>query len=117
MESATVDDVAATVEHVKKCNPDLFLTTVSYPIKNTAYYHQISGSVSLDRDWADATDRDYRILNRPAGNSYQHADRWLKSDVAAARRDLEDPSAAARLREEAAREREMLRANLTTIQT
>ena len=112
----TIDDVAATVEHVKKCNPDLFLTTVSYPIKNTAYYHQISGSVSLDRDWADATDRDYRILNRPARNSYQHADRWLKSEVAAARVDLEDPSAAARLREEAAREREMLRANLT-IQT
>ena len=113
----TIDDIAATVEHVKKCNPDLFLTTVSYPIKNTAYYHQISGSVSLDRDWADATDRDYRIRNSPAKNSYQHADRWLKSEVAAARLDLEDPSAAARLREEAAREREMLRANLTTIQT
>jgi anaerobic magnesium-protoporphyrin IX monomethyl ester cyclase len=113
----TIDDVAATVEHVKKCNPDLFLTTVSYPIKNTAYYHQISGSVSLDRDWADATDRDYRIQNRPAKNSYQHADRWLKSEVAAARLDLEDPSAAARLREEAALEKEMLRANLTSIQT
>ena len=110
----TIDDVAATVEHVKQCNPDLFLTTVSYPIKNTAYYHQISGSISLDRDWADATDRDYHVSNRPPKNCYDHADRWLKSEVAAVRLDSKDPSAAARLREEGARQRELLRAGLTT---
>ena len=115
----TIDDVAATVEHVKKCNPDLFLTTVSYPIMNTAYYHQISASVSLDRDWAHATDRDYRIANRPPKNYYDQADRWLKNEITAMRLESENPGAAAQLRQEANRARETLLAcsNLKPTQT
>src|SRR5262249_24197152 len=81
----TIEDIGDTVEQVKQCNPDLFLTTVSYPIKNTAYFQQISGSVSLDRDWARATDRDYVVSNRPPRGYYDHADRWLKNEMAALR--------------------------------
>ena len=33
-------DIEATVEHVKDCAPDVFLTTVSYPIKGTPYYER-----------------------------------------------------------------------------
>src|SRR5581483_6732263 len=36
----TMDDIAATVDLVKRANPDTFLTTVAYPIKNTPYFAQ-----------------------------------------------------------------------------
>ena len=39
-EGETIDDIEATIEHVKKANPDIFFTTVAYPIKGTGYYHE-----------------------------------------------------------------------------
>jgi radical SAM superfamily enzyme YgiQ (UPF0313 family) len=36
-EGEQIEDIEATVEHVKVCRPDVFLTTVSYPIKGTGY--------------------------------------------------------------------------------
>jgi radical SAM superfamily enzyme YgiQ (UPF0313 family) len=101
-EGETIEDIEATVEHVKRCNPDVFFTTVSYPIMNTAYYQKISGLVTLERDWAASTDRDYVVPNRPPRAYYQHADTWLKNEVAAARIDSRDAGAAQRLRAEAA---------------
>ena len=38
----TVDDIQATIEHVKKANPDVFFTTVAYPIMNTTYYGAVA---------------------------------------------------------------------------
>lgn len=95
----TFTDIEATVEHVKKCNPDIFLTTVSYPIKNTAYYRKVSELVTLGANWDQGSDRDYQIANRPPKAYYQNADRWLKKEMAAARSP--DPDAAASLQEEA----------------
>ena len=43
-EGETLEDMEATVEHVKEANPDIFFTTVAYPIKNTAYH-----AVAADR--------------------------------------------------------------------
>ncbi|HEX5689727.1 MAG TPA: radical SAM protein, partial [Roseiflexaceae bacterium] len=54
----TEEDIAATIEHVKRANPDIFFTTVAYPIKNTPYYQRVAGQLALEKDWASATDRD-----------------------------------------------------------
>ena len=40
-EGEELEDIEATVEHVKESNPDIFFTTVSYPIKNTPYYDKV----------------------------------------------------------------------------
>src|SRR6185369_13477794 len=40
-EGEELSDIEATVEHVKTCLPDVFFTTVSYPIKSTPYYDQV----------------------------------------------------------------------------
>jgi len=101
----TVADIEATIEHVKRCNPDIFLTTVAYPIKNTTYFEKVSGLVTLGKKWEEASDRDYQIFNRPK-SYYQNADRWLKKEMAAVR--SEDPHTAAGLREEAAAARSAL---------
>ena len=100
-EGETVEDIEATIEHVKEANPDIFFTTVSYPIKNTPYYHQVADRLELTKDWEAATDRDFAIRGRHSRAYYKHADRWLRSEVAAFRLEAADPAEAARKRAEA----------------
>jgi radical SAM superfamily enzyme YgiQ (UPF0313 family) len=97
----TVEDIAATIEHVKKANPDIFFTTVAYPIMNTAYYHEVADRVQLDQDWAESTDRDYKIQGRHSRVYYKYADQWLRNAVAAFRLEAENPQAAAQKQVEA----------------
>ncbi len=47
------------MEHVKRSNPDVFLTTVSYPIKGTGYFAKVRDKVALPLAWAEGSDRDY----------------------------------------------------------
>ena len=46
----TFEDIEATVEHVKETNPDVFFTTVSYPIRNTGYFEKVKDRVVLDKE-------------------------------------------------------------------
>jgi hypothetical protein len=80
-EGETVDDIAATVELVRRADPDIFLTTVSYPIKNTPYFNELSDRAVATREWAAATDRDYEVRGRYPRELYRHADRWLRQEV------------------------------------
>jgi len=107
----TVEDIAATVDHVLLARPDVFLTTVSYPIMNTGYFEKVAGRVTLPGSWAEATDRDYQIEGRRDREYYRTADRWLKGEAIAARLAVSDPAAAARHREDAAEARAWLFAN------
>ena len=109
-EGETCDDIEATVDHVKKANPDVFLTTVAYPIKNTTYFQEVADRVVLNKAWDTATDRDYDILGRPSGDYYKQADRLLRSEVEAEQLADSDPGQAAKLRASAAGARRALRA-------
>ncbi len=75
-------DIEATVEHVKACLPDVFLTTVSYPIKGTPYFQEVAPNLVSLGDWAQSTDRDFRIAGRHSRRYYGFADQLLKSEVA-----------------------------------
>ena len=107
-EGEALEDIEATIEHVKRCNPDIFFTTVAYPIMNTAYYHTVADRVALTGDWADSTDRDYRIQGRHSRQYYKHADQWLRQEVAAFRLESTDAAAAAQQRREAQQARRAL---------
>ncbi len=108
-EGETLEDIEATIEHVKRANPDIFFTTVAYPIKNTPYYHAVSDRLQLTKRWEEASDRDFAIRGRPSRAYYKHADRWLRSDVAAFRLEASDPAQAALEREQAEAARAALR--------
>ncbi len=107
----TEDDIAATVEHVKKAAPDVFLTTVAYPIRGTEYFDAVADRAVLEEDWERATDRDIKIRGRHSRAYYRHADRWLHSAVAAHRLRREHPMRAAAKRLEVAAARLALRAS------
>jgi anaerobic magnesium-protoporphyrin IX monomethyl ester cyclase len=96
-EGEELEDIAATVEHVKLSNPDIFFTTVSYPIKGTSYFDSVGDKVVLPLDWAVASDRDYVIQGRRSKQYYRLADLWLRNEVDAYRATARDPEQAARL--------------------
>jgi anaerobic magnesium-protoporphyrin IX monomethyl ester cyclase len=77
-----LDDLRATVEHLKRTAPDIFLTTVSYPIKGTPYYDQVAARIVADQPWNERTDRDLRIRHRPRRRYYDFARRWITGEVA-----------------------------------
>ena len=60
-EGEDLGDIEATVEHVKACPPDVFFTTVSYPIKGTPYYDEVAPKLVQLGSWAATTDRDVRF--------------------------------------------------------
>lgn len=80
-EGEQLEDIEATVEHVKRSNPDVFLTTVAYPIKGTPYFEQVAERVMSANGWADGSDRDFRIRGRHSRRFYQCADQLLRSEV------------------------------------
>lgn len=96
-EGEEIEDIAATVEHVKLTNPDVFFTTVSYPIKGTPYFDTISDRLELPMAWSEASDRDYVIAGRRGRDYYRLADLWLRSEVEAHRMTASDPERAASL--------------------
>jgi anaerobic magnesium-protoporphyrin IX monomethyl ester cyclase len=96
-EGEELEDIAATVEHVKATDPDVFFTTVSYPIKGTGYYDKVRDRVRAPLAWQEATDRDYLIAGRHGKDYYKLADQWLRNEVEAFRLENRDPARAAEL--------------------
>ncbi len=84
-EGEELPDIEATVEHVKKSDPDIFFTTVAYPIKGTKFYERVADDVVQIRPWNSSSDRDLLIRGRHSRRFYQHADVLLRSEVALSR--------------------------------
>ena len=76
-----MEDLQATVDHLKHTAPDVFLTTVSYPIKGTPYYDQVADRLA-PQSWGEATDRDLVVRGRPVRTYYDFARRWMTAEVA-----------------------------------
>jgi len=80
-----MEDIRLTIEHVKACRPDTFLTTVSYPIKGTPYYEETASRLVGINGWSGSTDRDVRIRGRHSRRYYEFADQWLRGEMEMAR--------------------------------
>jgi anaerobic magnesium-protoporphyrin IX monomethyl ester cyclase len=79
----TFPDLQATVDHLKKSNPDIFLTTVAYPIKGTRFYQEVEGkgSIIAPHSWEQRTDRDLGVAGRHSRRYYAFATRWMVNSV------------------------------------
>jgi len=75
------DDIQATIQHVKVSNPDIFLTTVAYPIRGTSYFEEVQDRVVSSGIWAEGSDRDFQIRGRHSRRYYQNVDRLLRAEV------------------------------------
>lgn len=75
-------DIEATIDHVKQCRPDIFFTTVSYPIKGTPYFDKVAANVVNIKPWRETTDRESQIQGRHSRRFYKYADELLRSEMA-----------------------------------
>jgi radical SAM superfamily enzyme YgiQ (UPF0313 family) len=81
-EDEQMPDIEATIEHVKRSRPDIFFTTVAYPIKGTPYYESTRQRLVQLQPWSETSDRELRIKGRHSREFYEHADRLLRDEVA-----------------------------------
>ena len=84
-EGEELSDIEATVEHVKRSDPDIFFTTVAYPIKGTPYYQEVADRLVQLQSWEKGSDREFRIKGRHSRKFYEYADRLLRDEVALSR--------------------------------
>jgi radical SAM superfamily enzyme YgiQ (UPF0313 family) len=80
-EGEQMEDIQATVDHVRACRPDIYLTTVSYPIKGTPFFDQVSDKLVRLEDWSTSTDRAFKIRGRHSRRFYEFAGDYLRSSL------------------------------------
>jgi anaerobic magnesium-protoporphyrin IX monomethyl ester cyclase len=80
-EGEELGDIEATIEHVKRTDPDIFFTTVAYPIKGTPYFAEVADRVENLKAWNVGSDREVHIRNRHSRQFYGFADKLLRSEV------------------------------------
>jgi len=81
-EDEQLQDIEATIEHVKRSRPDIFFTTVAYPIKGTPYYESTRERLVQLQPWNETSDRELKIKGRHSRKFYEYADRLLRDEVA-----------------------------------
>ncbi len=80
-----LQDIEATIEHVKRSDPDIFFTTIAYPIKGTPYYQRVADSLVQLKPWGETSDREITLRGRRPARFYEFADRLLRDEVQLAR--------------------------------
>jgi anaerobic magnesium-protoporphyrin IX monomethyl ester cyclase len=80
-EGEELEDIEATIQHVRTTKPDIFFTTVAYPIKGTPYFSEVAGRVENLTPWNTGSDREVRIRGRHSRRFYSFADQLLRSEV------------------------------------
>lgn len=76
-EGEHMEDIRATLALLKAAEPDVFLTTVAYPIKGTPYYQQVQERILVHAEWDKRTDRDLSVRGRRSQRFYEFAQRWM----------------------------------------
>jgi len=74
-------EIFETTQLLKRARPDVFLTTVAYPIKGTPYSHQVEDRILSPASWDQSSDRDLTIRGRHSRRYYRHVQRWMTSEV------------------------------------
>ena len=82
-----ISDVEATVDHVKQCRPDVFFTTVSYPIKGTPYFDKVAARLVNIKPWSQTSDREFAVRGRHSRRFYKYADDLLRNEMSVRRED------------------------------
>ena len=76
-----IEDIDATIEHLKATKPDTYLTTVAYPIKGTTMYNEVRDRLLVNDDWASSTDRSIDFRGRHSSRFYYFATRHMVNEV------------------------------------
>jgi anaerobic magnesium-protoporphyrin IX monomethyl ester cyclase len=118
-EGEELDDVEATIQHVKKTDPDVFFTTVAYPIKGTPFFTEVAERIESLTPWRQGSDRDVRLRGRRSRRFYGFADQLLRGEVElerARRKTTLEPSMVAEIQGKVAAFRADLQASCNEVE-
>ncbi|GAB4515930.1 MAG: radical SAM protein [Anaerolineae bacterium] len=76
-----ISDLQETVQTLKDASPDIFLTTVAYPIAGTKYFQKVQENVIPLKPWHEGSDSDQTVVGRRSRTFYRHATRWMVGEV------------------------------------
>jgi hypothetical protein len=96
-EGERIDDIQATIDMVCRARPDVFLTTLVYPIKGTGYWQKVRDRIVNPSPWAETSDQRNGVEGRPGRDHYRLADAWLRASFAETGAGTENPAEAAEL--------------------
>jgi radical SAM superfamily enzyme YgiQ (UPF0313 family) len=77
----TESDIAETIRHLKESDPDHFTITVAYPIKGTELYQEVEADQTTTLAWSSSTDRQIDFKRTYSRKYYDHAVKWVISEV------------------------------------
>lgn len=80
-EGEEIADIEATVALVRDTLPEVWFTTVSYPIKGTKYFETVAGRAVATTEWATGSDRDFVVKGRHSRRFYDQATKYLRGSV------------------------------------
>lgn len=77
----TMDDLKATVEHLKRAAPSHFTITITYPIRGTELFEEVMPYMTSTPAWENSTDRDIDFERTYPRQFYNYAVRWMVNEV------------------------------------
>ncbi len=113
-EGEEIDDIEATINHVRVSQPDIFFTTVTYPIKGTPYNKQLQYRLIQLKPWGESSDREIELRGRHSRRFYGFAENLLRTEIKLSR--VPDGDEAARLRHEIEEIRNNLHASAAEVE-
>jgi radical SAM superfamily enzyme YgiQ (UPF0313 family) len=76
-----ISDIEETVDLLKETLPDIFLTTVAYPIKGTPLFTEVESNITTHVAWDEACDRQLKFSGRYSDTFYKYANRYVVNEV------------------------------------
>ncbi len=75
-----IEDMYETIEFVRDQQPDIYLTTVAYPLRGTALFDEVKSQVKYQNGWETHLQRELDIRGRFTAPLYQCAVKKLASE-------------------------------------
>ncbi len=75
-----LDDIYETIDFVRQQQPDIYLTTIAYPLRGTTLYQEIHEQITNHNGWDSHLQRELEIENRYSKELYQFAIKKLASE-------------------------------------
>ena len=75
-----ISDIYQTIDFVRREQPDIYLTTVAYPLRGTTLYDEVQDKIIYQKDWENHLQRELEIRDRFARPLYQFAIKKLASE-------------------------------------
>jgi anaerobic magnesium-protoporphyrin IX monomethyl ester cyclase len=77
----TTADIRKTIDLLKSVRPDVFGTSVAFPMKGTEFYKRVNERLILDKNWSSRNQNKLMFKGRFPRLYYWFAVRWLVKEV------------------------------------